>query len=308
MRKAFTLVELIVVILIVSFLAYFGIDITLNTYKNYFNTRAINLTETQTEIVLDQIIKRLENRIPASVISRDPSTTDAFVRLSERSAGSVSGDRDNVLEWITYSYESFQVVGWSGFIDIDHPSSISKTNGTLFTTSPELLNIADPYLRDLTNGKVKLSDTNSRAGLMFKGEGTGDVKNEFGFASSGRADSIVKVQATASNILRVYDNADKDKISEIKEQYYLLHTAYAVVPEPVSDGKFDLYLYYNYQPWVNGETYRDGSRALLARDIKGFSYKSIDNTILLQLCMTDSRLPAEGSGDVNIVCKRKAVL
>ena len=54
-RKGFTLIELTVVLVITGLLAYAGIQATLNIYKNYLQSRAINTLETQTELVLEQI-------------------------------------------------------------------------------------------------------------------------------------------------------------------------------------------------------------------------------------------------------------
>ena len=52
MKKAFTLFELIVVIVIVGILSLFGINIAIEIYKNYFNARAINSLETKTKLTL----------------------------------------------------------------------------------------------------------------------------------------------------------------------------------------------------------------------------------------------------------------
>jgi HAD-superfamily hydrolase, subfamily IA, variant 1 family protein len=173
-----------------------------------------------------------------------------------------------------------------------------------------------------TNGKKIDFSSNYTVGMIFRSnEVTGNIKNSFGFDhSTFAANSVVKVKAKSdgSPVLEV-DSADIGKVNKIYEQYYLAHTAYAIVPvnpkdgrsdTTPDDGRFDIYLHYNYRPWL-GEKYNDTNtpKALLASGVKGFSYKALDNTIILQLCMTDIRLPInEASLEENIVCKRRAVL
>ena len=55
MKKAFTLIELILVIVILGILSFAGINIIKNLYENYLQARSVNTLETQTELVLEQI-------------------------------------------------------------------------------------------------------------------------------------------------------------------------------------------------------------------------------------------------------------
>ena len=330
MKKAFTLLEIVIVIVIVGVLAYFGAELTVKIYNGYFHSRTINYLTTQTDLTLEIIAKRLENRIHQSVISRTSGTD--FTHISFRPTSHTIANKDNILEWISYSYESFQNGGWSGFIDIDSPNT-NKTARTISTpgsnlccktNTSELYNSAKYTMADLTdtNGKKIDFSSNYTVGMIFRSnEVTGNIKNSFGFDhSTFAADSVIKVKAKSdgSPVLEV-DSADIGKVNKIYEQYYLAHTAYAIVPvnpkdgrsdTTPDDGRFDIYLHYNYRPWL-GEKYNDTNtpKALLARGVKGFSYKALDSTIILQLCMTDIRLPInEASLEENIVCKRRAVL
>ena len=52
MKKAFTLIELMMVIVIMGIISYAGVEITLNIYRNYLQSRAINTLEMKTELVL----------------------------------------------------------------------------------------------------------------------------------------------------------------------------------------------------------------------------------------------------------------
>ena len=71
MRKSFTLVELIFVIVILSIIGVISAQIITKIYEQYIFTRAINELETKTELVLTQIAKRLSLRIKPTTIARD---------------------------------------------------------------------------------------------------------------------------------------------------------------------------------------------------------------------------------------------
>ena len=81
MKRAFTLLELVVVIVVLGIIAMMSFNAIINIYSNYFQTRTVNELETQTEIALEQISKRLEHRIKPSVIAR--KTDGAFLALND---------------------------------------------------------------------------------------------------------------------------------------------------------------------------------------------------------------------------------
>ncbi|MCK9546828.1 MAG: type II secretion system GspH family protein, partial [Sulfurospirillaceae bacterium] len=61
-KSGFTMVELVMVIIVLGIVASIGADIISNLYTNYLRTRAVNRLQTQTEIALEQIAKRLQYR------------------------------------------------------------------------------------------------------------------------------------------------------------------------------------------------------------------------------------------------------
>ena len=58
MKKAFTMIELVFVIVIMGIIASIGTDIILNLYDNYIKTRSINKLQAQTELALDPNSKK----------------------------------------------------------------------------------------------------------------------------------------------------------------------------------------------------------------------------------------------------------
>ncbi|WP_298788343.1 hypothetical protein [uncultured Campylobacter sp.] len=117
-------------------------------------------------------------------------------------------------------------------------------------------------------------------------------------------------------------NPNNDKSQEFSEQYYIAHSAYAIVPDQVvtymknNAGKvlsknFNLLLKYNYRPWStvadDAHSYDTASSSLLAEDVSLFKFKDDNGAVALKLCMRDDGRnfdPAEL--DLN-VCKAQVV-
>ena len=69
-KKAFTLLELIIVITVLGIIALMSFNTLMNLYQNYFQSKTVNDIETQSEIALEQISSLLSHRIKQSVIAR----------------------------------------------------------------------------------------------------------------------------------------------------------------------------------------------------------------------------------------------
>lgn len=311
MKKAFTLLELIIVIVIVGIISYIGVEITLNVYKNYLQSRAINTLETQTELVLEQISKRLAIRVKGSAIGKRINVNGRgnFVSTSSTQLN----NNFPILEWVAYSYESFQDGSWTGFIDLNNPSSnstkaIGILGGSLATPGSRLLTqvaqnspaSANQNIKDLTNYQASIENQN--IGVIFKGTNL-NSNSSFGYNNSAaQAVALVanSTQDTSLNVIR-YTGA------LISEQYYLLHTAYAIVPGQASaDNDFDLFLHYNFRPWV-GQEYTDGNRNLLATNVTRFNFTEANGVLVLKLCIRDAGRSLDPTEAETTVCKTKAV-
>ena len=313
MKKAFTLLELMVVIVIIGLLSHMGIQMTLNIYRSYLQSRAINTLETQTELVLEQISKRLAIRVRGSTIGKQPGGPNgddgAFVSTSAVGLNNTF----SILEWVTYSYESFQDGGWSGFADLSRPntaiasidenvrSGTVSTPGSRLSISAAAPNFsADQNIRDLTSNAASIA--NGNIGIVFKNMSLNSATS-FGYNRTN-ANSIGTIVANGqNNILSIVNYRD----ALISEQYYLLHTAYAVVPGIASaNGDFSLFLHYNFRPWA-GQEYNNGNSDLLATNVTRFNFTEANGIIVLKLCIRDGRRSLEPAEEETTVCKTKAI-
>ena len=306
MKRAFPLLELIIVIVILGIIAMRSFNAIMNIYSNYFQTRTVNELETQTEIALEQISKRLEHRIKPSVIARKPS--GGFLSLNDSRVNLNSGYE--ILEFIPYAYEIFNDVPsgsnkagrYSGYADLtkSSPATGLISPGSNFSTEV-VETIKYLTCKEDASGCVDFKDKNGGVVAIFS-DVYYDVQNSFGYKDNLNLDiAKVGVKSIDGDTLEISGFANK----QISEQYHLAYTANAIVPEQSADpkdtanGVFDLNLYYDYRPWM-GQGYKDGEKATLAKNVTRFVFIEKNGVIVLKLCM-------RAKNSEITICKSKAV-
>ena len=295
MKKAFTMIELVFVIVIMGIVASIGAEIIVKLYDNYLRTRSINKLQFQTELVLDQIAKRLTYRIKDSTIGEDNNSN--YVPLPDANSSYT------ILAWIGKNYEGFLgesngsrvVPGWSGFVDLDS----NETNATQIKTSGSHLDYARDIIYALSYDTVDINTTaGPNAVLIFKGKDDYNV-SKYGWNGSGTNDAnyTYNIEVNSTDVLKL-----NKLVTTAYEQYDLAWSAYALVPEGSSDD-FNLTLYYNFQPW-DGDDYNstDTKHSVLMEHVSTFKFIQIGETIRIKLCIRDDKT----GGDYGF-CKEKVV-
>ena len=352
MKRGFTLIELVFVIVVLGIISMFGADLYTKIYKSYVHVRAVNQLEARTQNAMMLITNRLEDRIKSSTIGRELSSNQ-FVPIS-----ALDDPKYDILEWIGQSVETRNInkrtPGWSGFMSMsqlrddkwkagtEDAGYIGNTRATFNMVSlgsdfPQVANIVG-NLRATEYGK---SSTNTQVAVIFRvvtndasptsvGIGFGydrkvDVNGSnrvliaVGTPSAAGSGSM---EGETITINQYPLNPNNDKSQEFSEQYYIAHSAYAIVPDQVvtymknNAGKvlsknFNLLLKYNYRPWStvadDAHSYDTASSSLLAEDVSLFKFKDDNGAVALKLCMRDDGRnfdPAEL--DLN-VCKAQVV-
>ena len=324
MKRAFTLLELVVVIVVLGIIAMMSFNAIMNIYSNYFQTRTVNELETQTEIALEQISKRLEHRIKPSVIAR--KTDGEFLALNDNRVN--LNANYEILEFIPYAYEIFNDVisldandhvieqggkagRYSGYADLakSSPATGLISPGSNFTTGV-VETIKDITCRNETRDATCVDFTKKDGGVVaIFSDVYYNVQSSFGYSNGTVPVSLdiakVGVKGGQSGL-----NGNTLEISgfggkQISEQYHLAYTANAIVPEQSADpkdaanGVFDLNLYYDYRPWM-GQGYKDGEKATLAKNVTRFVFTEKNGVIVLKLCM-------RAKNSEITICKSKAV-
>jgi prepilin-type N-terminal cleavage/methylation domain-containing protein len=317
-RKAFTMIEMIMVIVILGIVSMIGTDIIAKMYESYIRTQIINELQQKTELTINQITKRLKYRIKPSVISKNRTNPADFKELSSDDNVVVY----NVLEWIGYDNESFMgewnatsnryTPGWSGFVDLD----AGDTNVSQIGTRGSTLAFARQNIFALSDGDINISSMAANAqlpALIFK-KLDNIAPVTFGFdpnINDANNTLPVRVVAGANDVLQFVNNDAGRTINDtnktLYEQYHLAWSAYAIVPSNVNNRNsidFNLTLHYNYQPWHN-ERFDDvnTSTILLAENVSTFVFTQTGNTIQIKLCIQDGNR----TGEPIVFCKEKAI-
>jgi len=284
MRRGFTLIELIFVIVILGLLSKFGAELLYKIYENYVYSNTFNRLENQSEAAVKQIANRLQYRIKDSTIARDDFTAGS----PAEPIGSNSGN-ELVLEWMGIDIDGWQgtldtntsgggIVGpdWSGLIDLENSSAGElDTPGTLYKSVYGAIFFIGSDVDLSSNFGWDSAITNQNASM-----------HPMQFDTNGK---IVDANTTGATD---FSNVD------VYEYYQFTKSAYAVSLEGT-----DLYLYSDYTPW-SGERMTAGNKDLIMENVSTFQFTSMGDTLVVQVCVSDGNVT--GVGEYSI-CKEKVV-
>ena len=304
-RKAFTLVELIFVIIVLGISSSIVANIIADVFESYIIQRALHKASIKTELAIEQLGNRLTSRINKSIIAKKPNT-NTFVAL--RNYVEAVDENKTALEWIGYDNDGFSAsifpnpsadsfMNWSGFCDLNISSF-----GTIATPGSKLSK-ADVLLSNISgNGLVG-------SGLLFMGQpfyqDNGITKIEYQPSCMGYTNSAcIGIIGGFTDTSITLSNPGTAGEMVYSEFYQIVNSAYTVVPEQNADGSWDLNMYSNYQPW-NGEKYQiHGTRSTLIENVTVFRFYQRGSSIRLKICAKEN---VGGDYDVSI-CKEKAVI
>ena len=284
MRKAFTLIEFIFVIIIFGILSAFGAELLYKVYENYVYSNTFNRLENQSESAVKQIANRLQYRIKDSTVARDDSTAAS----AAEPIGSNSGN-ELVLEWLGTDIDGWRgtldtntsgggIIGpdWSGFIDLQSSSAAAlSTPGTLYT--------------------------NTYGAVFFIGSDV-DLSSNFGWDATinNQNAAIHPIQFNATGQIVDANTTGSTDFSgiDVYEYYQFTKSAYAVSLEGS-----DLVLYSGYTPW-SGQRMTAGKRSVIMENVSTFQFTSMGDILVVQVCVTDNNVTGVGAYSI---CKEKVV-
>lgn len=290
-RTAFTMLELVFVIVIMGILGKFGIGFLAQAYNNFIFSKVNNTLQAQSEIAVESIATRLQFRIKDSIIARKDN--GEFKALS-------SSDYDTdatILEWIGSDIDGFRGDTqplWSGIIDLDLSSASTLKSPETNTTALNTL------ITTLSHSSGTGIDDSA---IYFIGSDS-DIN---GYGWDG--DALTEHNSSVMHPIMAGDNLDEFNSSitgvdfsntDIYEYYQLAWSAYALK----HDGT-DLTLYYDYQPW-EGEVYSDGESSLLMENVSTFRFKAVGSVVKIQVCVKSDIINGDAEGDYSL-CKEKTI-
>lgn len=317
LRRGFTLLELIIVIVILGIVAKFGVELLIRAYDYYIQSLAEHRYQTQSEVAVEQIANRLQYRLPGSEIVRQSNTANFQTTGFTTLASTVDdGSSITVLEWVGVDADGWRgdenspLPTWSGFIDVE--GTIANPVNTLLVTRGSDMTRVDNVIQSLSPSRASATWNGNGLGLFFIQDSNFNVMNGFGWdgvapiADQNRTVHPVNRNTADNNFTAAVGNFQGQKIYEF---YKLSWTAYALEHDTTDPLHRVIRLYYDYRPW-NGDTYRqrrDGSTppsVVLMDNVDTFRYLSIGDAIKVQVCVRDVNLFTTGAFSI---CKEKTV-
>lgn len=309
MKKAFSLIEVIFVLVILGIVASISSQIIVQVYESYILQNALYKTSTKTELVATQIVNRLTYAIEGTTIAKDTNKTGTVEGVNWIKLKNIPSTDNNftTVEWIGSDNDSFSAGAtpyWSGVANYETASRNSLTTpGSHLTDAATIMN-------NLSNGAVDLT-TAKPAGLIFSQKanqyktGTEYSPNCMGLIETNNTSCIFRVSLNSdTNLSFENDLTTGGQLPKIvTERYKLAWSAYTLVPEKNANNDYNLMLYYNYQPW-NGELYTAGSKSLLMTNVSVFKFTENGGVIQLKLCAKE-RISEQHTISS---CKEKAII
>ena len=231
-RKAFTMMELIFVIVIIGIIAKFGVEMLVKAYDNYVFSTVQNRLEQSTGFALQEIANRLSYRIKPSVIVRDKANNNFTSNYTSLADASPNLGSNAILEWIGYddagfrgSYNgSWSAPDWSGFIDVNNPSHTSS-----ILISPETNTTAENSVIEALSGGS--ADINTSA-IYFIGSNTNIHGFGWGGAITNQQQVMHPIESNATNVdilQSKFPSPNDFNGTSVYEFYQLAWSAYALV-------------------------------------------------------------------------------
>lgn len=270
-RDAFTMLELVFVIVILGIVASIGSEIIAKVYESYIVQRAQYRATMKTELALTQIANRLRYAIPGTVFVR-PNKAGTAISITNITSTNAN---DKVLQWVGYDGDSFEAIssntdrkpGWSGFCDIDAYTSGSTT----LPTPGSNLGLATEIINNL-GGNI------ANANIFFP-------YSTAAYGVAGGTGENITLDAAIPSGTTIY------------ERYKLAWSSYALEV----DANDDLILHYNFTPDIGYSI--GGSSSILLHHVTNFRFMGSEGAIRVKLCKWEKI-----GSDANVTaCKEKVV-
>lgn len=318
-RYAFSMVELIFVVVVLGIVASIGSSIIVQAFQTYITQKATSSASIKTELAAEQIANRLSYAIPWTLVAKNPANPFNDSTSFVDNPTVVNANR-TALEWIGVDGDSFEATatpGWSGYCDTESFAEDVLVDAEGDTPGSDIA-MTQTIINNLSNSGVDFTTTTFAANkplIVFKTDNYRDGTNELPYKPNciglvaGTTDCAIRAYGTAGGAS--HPQLTLDKVEKIAEHYVLAWSAYALVPANARavNGQtvYDLVLYYNYQPW-EGEKYSDVgvSSQILVNNVSLFDFTNYKNSIRFKICV----LQPIGTNTTEMVtlCKEKVVM
>jgi len=296
-KNAFTMIELVFVIVVMGILGKFGTEFLAQAYRSFISTQVQNKFQNQSSTAVEFIAKQLQYRIKSSVIVRETTAFGTFELLE----GFQNSGYD-VLEWVNYNAEGLREQAWSGIY------SKQRSNTELYSPETNTTQV-NSLISTLSNTNSGLNN----AAIFFIGSDSS--KDSWGWNNGGVAftdfSNSMKPITTGTSTKEFADDvtgADDFSILDLNNNQYnsyqLAWTANAIVFDQANQ---QLWFYSDYQPW-EGENYTQANiKELIMEEVSDFKKKQSKSIITIKVCSINEQLKDLDEAAF-LTCKEKTIL
>lgn len=309
-RVGYTLIEMIFAITLMGLVGGIVSGILGKIYENYAIQQEVSKLEFSSIQILSQIENYLKRSIPNSILLHDGSKVagvldvyneNAYTPLRNINFGNGNLTANKTLLWLDIDKESLQGTGpqpfYNQWLDIK-----ASTNNQIKTVDSQFNKIQE------TQNNI-FGILNSTPAIYFiYGNQQGTPYQKFYNETAGSQSTAMF--AVNTSIAPTANNLTLTRIPpEIGEMFYISGTGYAL-----SLNGTILSLIYNFQPWelvgTNGETFLDGTKKVIAENVKSFDFWVEYDTLRMKICLfsnTTVSLDSTGADEKAYICKERAI-
>jgi len=267
-KRAFTLIELILTIVILATIGIITTTITYRMYENYIFTKELSLLDTKTQLVLDLLNKYLKSSIKESIAIK--TSNGKIISISQNKINILN---DNKFIWISIDIENQyglwnkselkNLPNYSGYLDIN------KSNGAIIVSSYSNFD----KLKTVSSKLASNQDA-----IYFKQSNlSNSVSNSFWKNPS----AIFKIK----NIIDKTTLELEKTPNELNKKYYLTYSAYAI---RYNNNKLEFL--YDFAPWDNQDENSAKIYTLIDNPSKFEFWINSEHTLLnIKLCLKSDK-------------------
>ena len=340
MKKSFTLLEIIIVLILSGIFGIIIVNLISNTSKRYMIDYQYNLLDIETDNYINKLNNLFNNIIPNTVIgdkceiknnncyNGNYSSFDNLKNITDKQENNKYPviefyKENNYINFYKWNNDKNQNIPLSSkFVDLSDTKIINSANNqyNITVVDSNISSVFDTLNNYLTDNGIKenSSENNNTVLLMsgpFDNGAISDINNSYGYDNTKAIKlfgiSSYKHQGGSSN---VYNNKDIlniepiDNLKGIKTQpyqsFFIINTAYALVPKINKYGLENIYLFKFYKPWKGQKYINAESKTLFMTNLSTFIVKNINNSFFIKICKSYPQ-GKEITNDVNFtVCKQ----
>ena len=300
--KAFTLIELLFVIVIMGIVGGMTLNVISEYYEGIYRTDVYTKRGAEADRILGQVSKYFENAIDYSIVNLDENQTDSGLNGTcvGRPSGTTTGDFTVAFVMIDVdSLRTFGKPGWSeNVLPAPFLGTTLTSNDANFTNANNTITALYP-------------ESNLNNSVIYNHQGSTYGCSSFNWNNDGNKSAYFTITNVVDNTLTLTDNSNEPSFDN--DRKYLIQTGYAF--RVLNDGRF--MMYNNFRPW-RGERYTTATRQnVLGENVAHFY---ADTTELhgeqgevgllwrLKVCMRGlNENLSDSENEANTICREKRV-